>query len=116
MCQACLAQIQVLQQHVAHLAGRHLTLVSVTNDDASTLAQAAADYKITTPLLSDTSRAITKGFGVLGGIPAGVGMHANTADHTFVLVDKTGHVRFIKDYPKMWVDVNDLLRQLPKVA
>jgi hypothetical protein len=43
-------------------------------------------------------------------------MHANTADHTFVLVDKTGHVRFIKDYPKMWVDVNDLLRQLPKVA
>jgi peroxiredoxin len=116
MCQACLVQIQELQQHVAHLKGRHLTLVSVTNDDASTLALAASDYKITTPLIADTNRTIVKSFGVLGGIPSGVGMHNDTADHTFVLVDKTGHVRFIKDYPKMWIDVNALLKQLPKVA
>jgi peroxiredoxin len=116
MCQACLVQIQSLQQHVAHLQGRHLTLVSVTNDDASTLAQAAADYKITTPLIADTDRAITKSFGVLGGIPYGVGMHTDTADHTFVLVDKSGHVRFLKDYPRMWIDVNALLKQLPQVS
>jgi peroxiredoxin len=116
MCQACLVQIQALQQHVAHLNGRHLTLVSVTNDDPQTLAQAAADYKITTPLIADTSRAITKSFGVLGGIPAGVGMHTDTADHTFVLVDKSGHVRFLKDYPRMWIDVNALLKQLPQVS
>lgn len=116
MCQACLVQIQALQQHVAHLKGRHLTLVSVTNDDASTLAQAASDYKITTPLIADTNRKIVKSFGVLGGIPFGVGMHNDTADHTFVLVDKTGHVRFIQDYPKMWIDVNALLKQLPSVV
>ena len=116
MCQACLVQIQALQQHVSHLNGRQLTLVSVTNDDASTLAQAASDYKITTPLIADTDRKIAKSFGVLGGIPAGVGMHDDTADHTFVLVDKNGRVRFIKDYPKMWIDVNALLKQLPKVT
>ena len=113
MCQACLVQIQALQQHVAHLNGRHLTLVSITNDDASTLAQAARDYKITTPLIADTDRSITKSFGVLGGIPNGVGMHADTANHTFVLVDRTGKVRFIKDYRSMWADVNTLLKQLP---
>ncbi len=116
MCQACLVQIQALQQHVAHLDGRHLTLVSVTNDDASTLAQAASDYKITTLLIVDMNRLIVKSFGVLGGIPFGVGMHNDTDDHTFILVDKAGKVRFIKDYPRMWIDVNALLKQLPKVS
>jgi peroxiredoxin len=116
MCQACLVQVQALQQHFAHLKSLHLMLVSITNDDASTLAQAGRDYKITTPLISDADRAISKSFGVLGGVPFGVGMHADTANHTFVLVDKTGTVRFIKDYPNMWADVNTLLEQLPKVG
>ena len=116
MCQACLVQIQALQQHFAHLERDHLALVSITNDDPSTLAQAAGDYRITTPLISDYDRAITKSFGVLGGIPAGVGMHADTANHTFVLVDKTGKVRFVKDYPNMWADVNTLLDALPKLS
>lgn len=116
MCQACLVQIQALQQHAAELRADHLMLVSVTNDDASTLAQAAHDYKITTPLIADASRAIVKRFGVMGGIPFGVGMHTDTANHTFVLVDKTGHVRFVKDYPNMWVDVDALLKALPKVS
>lgn len=116
MCQACLVQIQALQQHFQHLQRDHLTLVSVTNDDPSALAQAARDYKIATPLIADQSRTIVKSFGVLGGIPPGVGMHNDTADHTFVLVDKSGQVRFIKDYPKMWIDVDQLLKQLPKVS
>ena len=116
MCQACLVQIQALQQHVRHLEGRKLSLVSVTNDDTSTLAMAARDYKITTPLIADTSRAITESFGVLGGVPSGVGMHSDTANHTFILVDATGRVRFVKDYPRMWIDVNELLDQLPTVS
>jgi peroxiredoxin len=116
MCQACLVQIQALQQHLNHLSGRHMMLVSITNDYAATLRQAGQDYKIATPLIADQSGSIVKSFGVMGGIPAGVGMHMNTADHTFVLVDKTGHVRFVKDYPKMWIDVNELLKQLPKVG
>jgi peroxiredoxin len=116
MCQACFQQIQALQQHAAHLRSRHLTLVSITNDGYSTLAQAARDYHITTPLIADSNRAISRSFGVLGGIPAGVGMHMDTADHTFILVDRSGKVRFIKDYPKMWIDPNALINGLPKVA
>lgn len=116
MCQACLVQIQALQQQAAAIRDGGLQLVSVTNDDAGTLAQAARDYKITTPLIADESRSIVKSFGVLGGIPAGVGMHSDTADHTFVLVDGTGRVRFVEDYPSMWVDVHTLLEQLPEVS
>lgn len=116
MCQACLVQIQALQQHFEHLNDLRLTLVSITNDDPSTLAQAGRDYKITTPLIADVNRSISKSFGVLGGIPFGVGMHPDTANHTFVLVDENGKVRFIKDFPKMWADVNTLLTQLPKLS
>ena len=116
MCQACLVQIQALQQHTRHLQQLRLTLVSITNDDAATLAQAAHDYRITTPLLADADRKISKSFGVLGGIPFGVGMHTDTANHTFVLVDGSGTVRFIRDYPKMWADVDTLLEQLPRVG
>lgn len=116
MCQACLVQIQALQQKAAELKADGLQLVSVTNDDPSSLAQAAHDYGITTPLIADRSRAIVKSFGVLGGIPFGVGMHTDTADHTFILVDGAGKVRFVEDYPRMWIDVNALLRQLPKVS
>lgn len=116
MCQACLVQIQALQQHAAHLKQLHLNLISVTNDNAGTLAQAASDYKITTPLIADESHSIVKSFGVMGGIPVGVGMHSDTADHTFILVDSAGKVRFVKDYSTMWIDVNQLLRELPKVS
>lgn len=115
MCQACLVQIQALQQKAAVLRARGLTLVSITNDDAATLRQAGHDYRITTPLIADQSRAIVKSFGVMGGIPAGVGMHSDTANHTFVLVDRHGKVRFVRDYPSMWVKVDDLLGQLPNV-
>ena len=110
MCQACLVQIQSLEKHLAHLSQRHLTLVSITNDDPSTLRQAAADYRITTPLIADSSRELTKRFGALGG-----GMHADTADHTFILVDRTGRVRFHRDYPRMWIDPNTLLEELPRI-
>jgi peroxiredoxin len=116
MCQACLVQIQALQQQATAIKDGGLQLVSVTNDDAATLRQAAADYRITTPLIADTNRSIVKSLGVLGGLPFGVGMHADTADHTFILVDRTGHVRYVKDFPKMWIGVSELLKQLPKVS
>jgi peroxiredoxin len=111
MCQACMVQIQSLQQHLAHLKREHLNLVSITNDDPSTLAQAASGYKISTPLVADQDKTLTERFGALGG-----GMHSDTADHTFILVDRSGTVRFHKDFPTMWVDPNKLLKQLPKVA
>jgi peroxiredoxin len=110
-CQACMVQIQALQQHLVHLTRDHLTLVSITNDNDSTLAAAATGYKITTPVVSDPGLTMTKAFHALGG-----GMHADTASHTFILVDKSGKVRFDKDYPSMWIEPSSLLKLLPKVA
>lgn len=110
MCQACLVQIQSLEKHAEHLAQKGINLVSITNDGPATLRQAGRDYHITTPLLADPTLQMTKAFGALGG-----GMHSNTADHTFILVDAKGIVRFDKDYPSMWIDPNKLLSDLPKI-
>jgi peroxiredoxin len=109
-CQACMVQIQALQQHMAHLTRQHLTLVSITNDDPSILLQAAAGYKISTEIVADPDRTMTRRFGALGG-----GMHADMASHTFILVDKSGTVRYVKDFPRMWIDPGALLKQLPTV-
>ncbi len=111
MCQACLVQIQALEKHLRHLDERGITLVSITNDDAATLQTVAADYQLSTPLVSDASRELTLRFGALGG-----GMHPDTANHTFILVDKAGTVRYVRDYPSMWVEPTDLLKALPKVS
>ena len=43
-------------------------------------------------------------------------MHADTASHTFILVDKSGKVRFDQDYPNMWVEPSTLLKLLPKLS
>ena len=110
-CQACMVQIQSLEKHIAHLTSLHLTLVSITNDDRSVLFQAAAGYKVSTPLISDASRKMTNSFHALGG-----GMHADTASHTFILVDRAGTVRFDKDYPNMWIEPAALLKLLPKLS
>lgn len=110
MCQACLVQIQALERHVQHLDRRGLTLVSITNDDEATLRRAAVDYKVTTPLIADSSRTMTLRFGALGG-----GMHSDTADHMFILVDRTGVVRYAKDYPSMWIEPDKLIEGLPKL-
>jgi hypothetical protein len=43
-------------------------------------------------------------------------MGANMADHSFVLVDKMGIVRFHKDFPNMWITTAALLKQMPSVS
>ena len=108
-CQACMVQIQALQQRATQLEAAGLTLVSVTNDSPDILRQAAAAYKLAGPLLADPNRTLTDRVGALGG-----GMHSDTADHTFILVDKRGIVRFHQDYPTMWVPPDQLLKSLPR--
>jgi peroxiredoxin Q/BCP len=92
MCQACLQQIQGLQQVGSALEQRGIQLVSITPDSSSSLTTAAQDYGITAPLIPDPSRTISSAFNTLG-----LGMHANTPGHAFVLVYQ-GKVLWYRDY------------------
>lgn len=111
-CQACMGQAQALQQDIAQLRKDHLTLVMVTNDSTSSLLAAARAYKLTLPMVADPIGALTNLFGAVGG---GMDMGANTADHSFILVDKSGVVRFHRDFPGMWITTAALMSKFPRM-
>jgi len=81
------------------------------HDNDSTPVAAATGYKITTPVVSDRGLTMTKAFHALGG-----GRDADSASHTFILVDKSGKVRVDKDYPSMGIGSRPLLKLLSKAA
>jgi peroxiredoxin len=112
-CQACMVQAQALQQDMPMLRKAHMSFVMVTNDSESTLMSAAKGYKLRLPMVADPQGMLTVNFGAVGG---GMDMGTNMADHSFVLVDKGGIVRFHKDFPNMWITTAALLKQLPKVV
>ncbi|MBW4078262.1 MAG: redoxin domain-containing protein [Acidobacteria bacterium] len=112
-CQACMTQAQALQRDASQLARDHITLVMVTNDNAQTLAASARSYGLSIPMVADPGGAITNRFGAVGG---GMDMGPNTADHSFVLVDRRGIVRFHEDFPSMWISTSALLHRFPMMA
>ena len=114
MCQACFQQIQSLQQVEASLHQRGIQLVSITPDSPVELEQAAQQYGITTPLISDQDLTMSNAFNTLGQ-----GMHASTPGHAFALIDK-GKVLWYRDYwlapdRTMYVPTSRLLADMPRV-
>jgi thioredoxin-dependent peroxiredoxin len=112
-CQACMVQAQALQRDMVMLHKAHMSFVMITNDSASTLRAAANGYQLAVPMVADPQGMLTSSFGAVGG---GMDMGDHMADHSFVLVDKTGTVRFHKDFPSMWITTSALLKQLPSVS
>lgn len=110
MCQACLEQITSLEKISGQLVERDLALVSITPDSPEELRDAARDYKIRTPLLSDEGRRMSTDYDVLG-----LGMHPDMPGHTFILVDREGTIRWRRDYTTMYVEPEKLLAEIPEI-
>ena len=110
-CQACLEQIQGIQQVGSEMGQRGIQLVSITPDPPNVLRQAASSYGITTPLISDAELSMSKAFNTLGQ-----GMHATTPGHAFALIYR-GKVLWYHDYwidgGTMFVPPSKLLAQMP---
>lgn len=111
MCQACFQEIQALQANANELKKRRLLLVSITTDTPDVLREAAQAYGITTPLVSDDNKDMSRTYDVLGQ-----GMHPDTAGHTFVLVDRRGNIRWRRDYTTMYVGPSKLFAELPAIG
>lgn len=107
-CQACLVQAADLQKSGA-LREEGISLVSVTTDRREVLSQVAAEYGITTPLLADTDRSMSRAYGQLGR--GGMG-HPETGGHSFVLLDEGGKVLWESAYSEMYVPTGRLLRDM----
>ncbi len=112
-CQACMVQAEDLQRYAESFRRAHIALVIITNDDTTSLIAAARADGLTLPMVADPKGILTTRFGAVGG---GMNMGASAADHSFILVDKLGRVRFHRDYPNMWIPASELLKLLPKLA
>lgn len=75
-------------------------------DPPDLLAQEAGRWGLTLPILVDRSTQVSQSYDALGG------MHANKPNHTFVLVDKDGVVRWSRDYASMWVENDVVVEQV----
>lgn len=109
-CQACLVQIRDLEKAGGALRRHGIRLVSVTTDSAEVLRATGKQYGITTPLLSDASRTMSRSYGMLG--QGGMG-HPETDGHAFMLLDEHGRMVWARAYSEMYVPPDSLLSALP---
>ncbi|MBD3304848.1 redoxin domain-containing protein [candidate division KSB3 bacterium] len=91
-----------------------VALVSITFDSQQELARAAKEYGITTPLLTDTNKQVSKDYDVLQWAT-----HSGEPSHTFVLVNTQGIAAWIRDYGSpqkpdsvMYVPVDELTKYI----
>jgi peroxiredoxin len=111
-CQACLLQAGDLQNSAA-MRKAGIWLVSITTDPAGLLHQAAAAYQLSTPVLADTSQAMSSAYGMLaqGGM-----QHPGEDGHAFVLLDQHGKAIWKRAYPQMYVPPAQLLSDMGAAA
>jgi peroxiredoxin Q/BCP len=107
-CQACMIQAADLENARA-LDEQGIELVSVTADQPRDLANAAKQYGISTPLLSDPTTGMSSAYGMLGH--GGMG-HPDTNGHAFILLDENGTIRWHRAYQEMYVKPDTLVRDM----
>lgn len=111
-CQACMVQAADLQRNPT-LRNAGIELVSVTTDSPEDLAQAAKQYGIKTPLLSDPTTRVSRAYGMLGH--GGMG-HSTQDGHAFMLLSANGKVLWHRAYQEMYVAPEQLLHDMSTEA
>ena len=107
-CQACMVQAADLEK-AGTLRKAGIQLVSVTTDSPGDLAQAARQYGIHTPLLSDPGTGMSRAYGMLGH--GGMG-HPTQDGHAFMLIGPDGKVLWHQAYQEMYVPPQRLMRDM----
>ena len=107
-CQACMVQIADLQRNNS-MRSAGIRLVSVTTDAPGDLAQAARQYGIRTPLLADSTGAMSAAYGMLGH--GGMG-HPTQDGHAFMLLDPRGKILWHQAYQEMFVPSGRLMSDM----
>lgn len=103
-CGSCTQQMAEIEKNRGFADAGIVVLPIVMN----TAAQIQVDldaFGVSTPYLLDDGT-VSQAYGTLGK-----GMHAGLPGHGFVLIDADGVQRWQGNYPSMWLDPDDLLRE-----
>jgi peroxiredoxin len=106
-CDACFYQMLDLQKNAGAFENAGVSVVPIVANPANQVRQEMARFGISTPYLIDADTSVSQAYGMLGN-----GMHANLPGHGFVLVDGSGRIRWMKEFPSMYAASSDLLAQL----
>jgi len=109
-CEPCWQQAALLQQNLEEFTRTETEVLAIMVDPPDLLAREASRWRLTLPILLDQSTAVSQSYNALGG------MHANKPNHTFVLIDKEGMVRWSQDYASMWVEKETLMQQVKSLV
>lgn len=100
-----------------------IQLVSISPDPPEAWQQAAEEYKLDTPLVTDPANKVAQRYGVMRWrVPADADVDSAEPGHTFVLVDGEGTVEWVRDYgaPEnggvMYVFPDALIQEMPSVS
>lgn len=103
-CGSCTQQMVQIEKN-PDFAAAGITVLPIVMNTADQIKPDLARYGATTPYLLDDGK-VSAAYGVLGK-----GMHEGLPGHSFVLIDAAGVQRWYGNYPSMWLDPKDLLRE-----
>lgn len=97
-----------------------IRLVSISPDPPEAWQDAAAEFNLRSPLLTDSGNEVAWRYGVMQWrVPPAADVDSAEPGHTFVLVDEQGKVAWVRDYgaPEnggvMYVVPDALVREMP---
>ena len=103
-CGSCTVQMAEIEKDPG-FAEAGITVLPIVMNTAEQIMPDLMRYGVTTPYLLDDGR-VSQAYDVLG-----TGMHEGLPGHGFVLVDADGTKLWHGNYPSMWLDPQDLLKE-----
>ncbi len=108
-CDACFYQTVELERNADELKARDITLLPIVVNPADQVLATLQQFGINTPYLIDADGSVSSAYGVMGK-----GMHANLPGHGFVFIDRSGEIRWEKEYPSMYASASEVLSAVSK--
>ena len=103
-CGACTAQMAAIEKNPGFKKAG-ITVLPIVMNTAEQIEPDLKEYGVTTPYLLDNG-SVSEAYHTLGK-----GMHENLPGHAFILIDSHGVKRWSGEYPSMWLDPADLLKE-----
>lgn len=112
MCAPCWQEVSRLERFKQEFENLNTVIIPISVDDQKTWDPILEGEKITTPILIDAGREVTKLYKALG-TPSS--MHDDRAGHTYVHITPDGKVHSSADFPNMNVPTNTLLSHISQL-
>ena len=103
-CGSCTVQMAEIEKNPG-FAAAGITVLPIVMNTAQEILRDMKQYGVTTPYLLDDGT-VSAAYGTLGK-----GMHEGLPGHGFILIDADGIQRWQGNYPSMWLDPDQLLKE-----